>query len=72
MIRTVQPLTLVVWGELDPILPLEDAYAFSRDLQNCAGVRVVPGAGHSPHLEDPAPVVDHLHDFALSLSEARR
>eukprot|EP00967_Tisochrysis_lutea_P121417 scaffold200065_cov34-Tisochrysis_lutea.AAC.1 len=67
LIRTVQPRTLVIWGERDPILPLSDAYAFERDLPNCAGVRVIPGAGHSPHLEDPRPVIDHLHEFLDSL-----
>lgn len=68
LIRTVQARTLVVWGEKDPILPLSDAYAFERDLPNCAGIRVVPGTGHSPHLEDPGPVIEHLHEFVQSLS----
>lgn len=50
-IRQVPQRTLVLWGEEDPIIPVEDAYAFQRDLQDCAAVHVIPGAGHSPHLE---------------------
>lgn len=68
LIRTVQTRTLVVWGENDPILPLADAYAFERDLPDCVGVKVVPNTGHSPHLEDPGPVIEHLHEFLQSLA----
>ena len=64
LIRTLAMPTLVLWGRDDPILPLGDAYAFQRDLgTQCAGVREVPGAGHSPHLEDPEVVAAHLCRF---------
>ena len=60
--RVPQP-TLVVWGSEDDILPLSDAYAFQRDLPDCVGVREVEGSGHSPHLDNPSPVVAHLREF---------
>lgn len=63
LIRTVAQPTLVVWGVEDDILPLSDAYAFERDLQRCVGVREVVGSGHSPHLDNPAPVVTQLKEF---------
>ena len=55
--------TLVVWGTEDDILPLEDAYAFERDLPRCAGVKEVSGSGHSPHLDQPEKVLPHLQSF---------
>jgi len=58
---------LVVWGSDDPILPLDDAYAFERDLPGCVGVREVPGCGHTPQLEDPDAVALHVAQFALEL-----
>ena len=63
LIRTVAQRTLVVWGTEDQILPLEDAYAFERDLQRCAGVKEVDGSGHSPHLDNPGEVLGHLNAF---------
>jgi len=68
LIRTLTVPTLVIWGQDDPILPLSDAYAFQRDLgAQCYGVRVVPGARHSPHLDDPAVVVRHVSAFLEEL-----
>lgn len=62
-IRTVSQKTLVIWGDEDPVLDPADAAAFERDLPNCAGVRMVAGCGHSPHVDDPAAVSEHLADF---------
>ena len=68
LIRTLSVPTLVVWGRNDPILPLSDAYAFARDLgAQCYGVREVAGAGHSPHLDDPAVVAKHVSTFLEEL-----
>ena len=58
--------TLVVWGTDDDILPLSDAYAFEQDLQQCVAVKEVAGSGHSPHLDNPDVVVNHLKEFILS------
>ena len=40
LIRTVPQPTLVLWGEEDDVLPVEDAYKYQNDLPNCA----LPGA----------------------------
>lgn len=70
LIRSVTQPALVVWGDKDPILPLEDAYAFEKDLSQCVGVREVPGCGHTPQLEDPDSVALHVAQFALEVSHA--
>ena len=67
LIRTLEQPTLVVWGADDPILPVADAYKFESDLQLCAGVHEVPGAGHCPQLDDPDAVASLVTEFASSL-----
>jgi pimeloyl-ACP methyl ester carboxylesterase len=68
VVRSLGVPTLVLWGTEDKTLPLRDAYAFQRDLgPNCYGVREVRGAGHSPHLDDPAFVAKHLGLFLEEL-----
>ena len=67
LIKTLEQPSLVIWGQDDPILPLEDAYAFEEDLKQCVGVREVPGCGHTPQLEDPDSVAVHVAQFAFEL-----
>ena len=67
LIRQVPMRTLVIWGEDDDILPVADADAFARDLPACAGVDVIAGSGHSPHLDNPAPVVESIRKFVEGL-----
>ena len=64
-IRCVPQPTLVLWGGDDPVLDPRDASAYEADLPHCAGVRIVVGAGHSPHKDDPDAVVRHLESFLL-------
>ena len=68
LIRQVPQRTLVIWGEKDDILPLEDAAAFERDLPDCAGVETIAGSGHSPQLDNPAPVVALIRKFAEAVA----
>ena len=56
--------TLVIWGSEDPILPLSDADEFERLLPRCAARHVIDGSGHSPHLDNPAPVAELIAGFA--------
>ena len=71
LIRQLRQPALVIWGSEDPILPLEDAFAFERDLQECVGVREVAGCGHTPQLEDPEAVALHVAQFAIELSDRK-
>ena len=70
LIRTLTQPTMVVWGKEDPILPVDDALAFNRDLQHCVGVHELPGCGHCPQLDDPQAVAGLIAEFALKF-EAR-
>jgi pimeloyl-ACP methyl ester carboxylesterase len=53
---------LLVWGERDPIIPVEHAYTAHR-LVPGSRLEVFPDAGHYPHLDDPLRFVRLLIDF---------
>jgi pimeloyl-ACP methyl ester carboxylesterase len=53
---------LIVWGERDPIIPVEHAYTAHR-LVPGSRLEVFPEAGHFPHLDDPLRFLRLLIDF---------
>jgi len=55
-IRRIKTPTLILWGERDSVIPLQDATEFFEDI---VGSRVVTFGelGHLPHEEDPAATV---------------
>jgi pimeloyl-ACP methyl ester carboxylesterase len=53
---------LIVWGERDPIIPLEHALAAHR-LVPGSRLEVFPDAGHFPYLDDPLRFVRLLTEF---------
>jgi len=66
LIRTVPQPTVVLWGEEDDVLPVEDAYKYEKDLPNCVGVTLIPDAQHAPALENPPFVAEQIIKFAKS------
>ena len=62
-IRTIQTPTLVLWGEKDLLIPMDNAQRFHDDLPNDTMV-ILKNMGHVPMEENPAeslkPVVDFL------------
>ena len=53
---------LIVWGERDPIIPVEHAFTAHR-LVPGSRLEVFPDAGHFPHLDDPLRFLRLLIDF---------
>ena len=54
--------TLVIWGALDQLIPLANAYKFQRDLPMDTLV-VLPGVGHIPMEESPERVIKLVDGF---------
>ena len=54
---------LFIWGENDPLFPLEQAVEAQARLPG-SRLLVIAGAGHSPHVERPQEVNRELLDFA--------
>ncbi|MCX5768294.1 MAG: alpha/beta hydrolase [Gemmatimonadetes bacterium] len=61
-IKSIHVPTLILWGTLDHLIPLENAERFHRDI---AGSTVVTfdGLGHVPHEEDPARSIVAVQEF---------
>jgi pimeloyl-ACP methyl ester carboxylesterase len=61
---------LIVWGERDPIIPIEHALAAHR-LVPGSRLELFPDAGHFPHLDDPLRFVRLLTDFIETTEPAQ-
>ena len=48
----IKKKTLIVWGEIDRMVPLKYAYIFKEKIEG-ARLETLPKTGHSPHLETP-------------------
>jgi pimeloyl-ACP methyl ester carboxylesterase len=59
--RVSQP-TLILWGELDQLIPLGDGQRFAADIEQ-AELVLLPGLGHVPHEEDPVASVNAVRGF---------
>ncbi len=62
VIGTLAIPTLVIWGELDQLIPVTHAYKFSRDLP-VDSVVVLPGVGHVPMEESPRLIIPLVNRF---------
>lgn len=54
--------TLIIWGEEDRVIDVEDAYHFKNAIPGAA-LKVIPACGHSPHEECPAETAGHILEF---------
>jgi pimeloyl-ACP methyl ester carboxylesterase len=61
--------TLIVWGEQDSILPVEDAHEYERLIEDSRKV-VMENTGHIPMLERPAAFNDTLMEFLAETGRA--
>ncbi len=61
--------TLIVWGERDRIIPVRHARDAHAAIPGSA-LRIIDGAGHFPHHDDPAGVAGALVEFVSSTEPA--
>ncbi len=61
--------TLFVWGERDPIIPVEHGRA-AHELVPGSRLEVFEGAGHFPHRDDPVRFIEVLRDFLATTEPA--
>jgi pimeloyl-ACP methyl ester carboxylesterase len=62
IIKKVKMPTLVIWGDLDQVIPVSHAYRFQRDLPDNKLV-VLKGVGHIGMEESPNIVAPMVNDF---------
>ena len=54
--------TLVVWGENDPVIPIEYAQSFVSAINDCRFYKMI-GCGHTPYVENPKSFFQIVADF---------
>jgi pimeloyl-ACP methyl ester carboxylesterase len=54
--------TMIVWGDRDPIIPIEHAYR-AHELMPGSRLEVIEGCGHFPHVEQPERFSELVADF---------
>ncbi|MGQ0605891.1 MAG: alpha/beta fold hydrolase [Candidatus Nitrosotenuis sp.] len=54
--------TLVVWGKLDPVIPIKYAEYFVQKIRDCRFYQM-EGCGHTPYVEDPSEFSKIVLDF---------
>lgn len=54
--------TMIVWGDQDPIIPIEHGHAAHRIIEG-SRFEIMEGCGHFPHVEEPRRFTELLEDF---------
>jgi len=54
--------TLIVWGENDPVIPIEYAQAFVSGINDCRFYKMI-GCAHTPYVEKPEKFFQIVSDF---------
>jgi pimeloyl-ACP methyl ester carboxylesterase len=54
--------TMIIWGSLDQLIPVDNAYKFQRDLPEDT-LAILPGVGHLPMEETPELVIPLVNKF---------
>lgn len=62
--------TMIVWGRRDGIIPVSHAHAAHEAIPQ-SRLEIIEGAGHFPHVEEPALVASLLMDFLDTTEPAR-
>lgn len=54
--------SLLIWGSLDPVIPIEYSKEFISSIQNCTFYQM-DGSGHTPFVDNPEKFADVVLDF---------
>jgi len=65
LLEKVKIPTLILWGEKDDVLPIEDAYYIKEEIRG-SEFKIIPGARHSPHREAPEELAENIVQFIKS------
>jgi pimeloyl-ACP methyl ester carboxylesterase len=54
--------TMIVWGENDPVIPIEYAQSFVSGINDCRFYKML-GCGHTPYVENSEKFFQIVVDF---------
>jgi pimeloyl-ACP methyl ester carboxylesterase len=63
-LEIIEVPTLVVWGELDPVIPIRYAKDFVKKIRDCRFYQM-EDCGHTPYVEDPQNFAKIVLEFLL-------
>jgi pimeloyl-ACP methyl ester carboxylesterase len=61
-IKTIQKPTLIIWGDKDGLIPVQNATLFNKDIKGSKLV-ILKNIGHVPMEEDPAATAALINEF---------
>lgn len=61
-IKTIQKPTLIIWGEKDGLIPVQNAYLFNKDIKG-SQLAILPNIGHVPMEEAAAKTAALINAF---------
>ncbi len=61
-IKTIQQSTLIIWGEQDQLISVDNAYLFKQDIKN-SQLFILPNVGHIPMEESYLKVANVIQSF---------
>ena len=61
-VKKIKQPTLIIWGNNDRLIPVENAYKFKNDIANSKLI-VMQETGHVPMEEKPLESLKHVTDF---------
>jgi pimeloyl-ACP methyl ester carboxylesterase len=61
-IKTIQKPTLIIWGDKDGLIPVQNAYLFNKDIKG-SKLAILSNIGHVPMEEDPTKTAALINEF---------
>ena len=61
-LKSILVPTLIIWGNLDPVIPVKYAESFVSSIKDCRFYRI-DGSGHTPYVDDPQKFSKIILDF---------
>lgn len=61
-IKNIKEKTLIIWGEKDPLIPLEHGYILNREISN-SKLHIIKNCGHAPQEEKPGETSEIILKF---------
>ena len=61
-LETITSPSLIVWGSLDPVIPIEYAEAFVSSIRDCRFYQM-DGSGHTPFVDNPEKFTEIVMEF---------
>ena len=61
-LQTITTPTLIIWGSLDPVIPIDYAEIFVSSIRDCRFYKM-DGSGHTPYVDNPKKFSEVVLDF---------